>query len=65
MDTELKFNPATAVFFTYIGGLTTLIILGGAGVLRKPLVSGIMQPLAIAAVVLAIAAWVVDRIVSP
>ena len=48
----------------YIGGLATLIILGGTGALRKSLVSNIMQSLAIATIVLAVAAWVLDRIVS-
>jgi hypothetical protein len=64
MDMKLEFNPATAVFFMCIGGLATLIILGGTGALRKSLVSNIMQPLAIATIVLAVAAWVLDRIVS-
>ena len=64
MDMKLEFNPATAGFFMYIGGLATLIILGGTGALRKSLVSNIMQSLAIATIVLAVAAWVLDRIVS-
>ena len=61
MDTEMKFNPASAIFFMFIGGLITLIILGSIGALSQPFTEDTILFLAIAAIVLAAIAWAIDR----
>ena len=61
MDTNLKFNPVSAIFFIYIGGLITLIILGGAGALAQSFTENTITILAIAAIILAVIAWVIDQ----
>ena len=48
----------------YIGGLATLVVLGGAGVLSKAFTADVVELLAVAAIALAAAAWVIDRFTS-
>ena len=64
MDTNLKFNPASAAFFIYIGGFITLNILGGTGALSQNFVENTMTILAIAAIILAVSSdWWVSSII--
>ena len=48
----------------YIRGLATLVVLGGAGVLSKAFTADVVELLAVAAIALAAAAWVIDRFTS-